>query len=101
MSASRPDLPSRSLQVVAFTLAPAEIKKLRDQFKAFDTDGSGTLSLSEFRQAMEKHAGMDSKSIADLFSKVYPKLFAVAFCGYRPLSPWLECGHRSTLTTLG
>ena len=56
--------------MVAFTLPPSEIKKLRDLFKTFDEDGSGTLSLAEFRQAMEKHAGMDAKSVADLFSKV-------------------------------
>jgi len=60
-------LKKTAVQVVAFTLPPAEIKKLRDQFKAFDADGSGTLSLPEFRQAMEKHNGMDAKHIADLF----------------------------------
>merc|ERR1711934_1331611 len=59
-----------AVQVVAFTLPPSEIKKLRDLFKAFDTDGSGTLSLAEFRGAMEKHAAMDGKSVADLFSKI-------------------------------
>ena len=56
-------------QVVAFTLSPSEINKLRDQFKVFDSDGSGTVSLTEFRAGMEKH-GMDPKSIAELFSKV-------------------------------
>jgi len=63
-------LKKTAVQVVAFTLPPAEIKKLRDQFKAFDADGSGTLCLPEFRQAMEKHDGMDAQHIADLFSKI-------------------------------
>lgn len=63
-------LKKTAVQVVAFTLPPDEINKLRDQFKAFDEDGSGTLSLAEFRGAMEKHAGMDSTSIAELFSKI-------------------------------
>ena len=43
---------------------------LRDQFKAFDTDGSGTLTLNEFRAAMIKNARMDPQSIEDLFAKV-------------------------------
>ena len=56
--------------MVAVTLTPAEINKLRDVFKVFDSDASGTVSLSEFRAGMEKHAGMDAQSIVDLFSKV-------------------------------
>jgi len=63
-------LKKTAIQVVAFTLVPAEIKNLRDQFKALDTDGSGTLSLKEFRVGMERHEGMDRKSIADLFAKI-------------------------------
>jgi len=63
-------LKKTAVQVVAVTLSPAEINKLRDQFKVFDTDGSGTVSLSEFRAGMEKTAGMDSQSIAELFSKI-------------------------------
>merc|ERR1712159_266098 len=58
------------MQVVAFSMSPSEIKVLRDQFKAFDTDGSGTLTLSEFRAAMVKNARMDPQSIADLFAKI-------------------------------
>ena len=56
--------------MVALALAPAEIKLLRDQFKALDTDGSGTLSLKEFREAMMKNASMDRQSITELFAKV-------------------------------
>jgi len=68
--ANMEQLKRTAVQVVAFALAPAEIKKLRDTFKAFDVDGSGTLSLSEFREAMMKNAHMDRKSIADLFAKI-------------------------------
>ena len=57
-------------QGVAFTLSPKEINQLRDQFKVFDSDGSGTVSLAEFRSGMEKHAVMDEQAIAELFSKV-------------------------------
>ena len=86
---------------MAFTLPPDEINKLRDQFKAFDEDGSGTLSLAEFRGAMEKHAGMDSTSIAELFSKVQAQCFAVSFCGDRQPNPCLDHDHRSTPTAPG
>merc|ERR1719265_2392090 len=68
--ANMENLKKTAVQVVAFTLAPNEIKKLRDQFKVLDTDGSGTVSLTEFRVGMEKHEGMDPKSIADLFAKI-------------------------------
>ena len=74
--------------MVAFTLAPNEIKKLRDQFKAFDTDGSGTLCLAEFRSAMEKNAQMDPKSIADLFAKVGELLSAcLSYSAATPACP--------------
>merc|ERR1719265_2897144 len=68
--ANMENLKKTAVQVVAFSLSPEEIKKLRDQFKVLDTDGSGTVSLTEFRVGMEKHEGMDPKSIADLFAKI-------------------------------
>ena len=77
---------------MAFTLSPGEIKELREQFKVFDKDGSGTLSLAEFRAGMEKHAGMDPKSIEELFSKVSgdPRNFcqcSIVFCCLRRPKP--------------
>jgi len=63
-------LKKTAVQVVAFTLSPKEINQLRDQFKVFDSDGSGTVSLAEFRSGMENNAVMDEQAIAELFSKI-------------------------------
>ena len=45
---------------VAFTLSPAQIHDLREEFHAIDTDHSGTISMSELKESMSKVSG-DSK----------------------------------------
>lgn len=63
-------LKQTAVQVVAFAMSPSEIDDLRTQFKAMDADGSGTVSLEEFRKGMESHAGMEPEAIEQLFAKI-------------------------------
>jgi hypothetical protein len=45
--------PRVSAQVMAFSTPPAKTHELREMFKKFDTDDSGTISMSEFKQALQ------------------------------------------------
>jgi Ca2+-binding EF-hand superfamily protein len=43
------------LKLVAFTLNPAQIEKLRDDFYAIDKDRNGTISMDELRKALSEN----------------------------------------------
>mmetsp|Transcript_15992 Transcript_15992/g.44227 ORF Transcript_15992/g.44227 Transcript_15992/m.44227 type:complete len:609 (-) Transcript_15992:496-2322(-) len=40
------------LEVVSFTLVPEQIKELKQDFEAIDTDGTGTINLDELKKVM-------------------------------------------------
>lgn len=63
-------LKQTAVQVVAYTLSPQEIANLRNQFKAFDVDGSGTVSIEEFRKGMESTGSINPADIDSLFNKI-------------------------------
>merc|ERR1719277_1475141 len=43
-----------TLQVIAFQFNDAEILKLKKIFQSLDTDGSGTLNLTEVKEGLQK-----------------------------------------------
>ena len=59
-----------ALEVVAFTMPPAKLDELRHVFRKMDTDGSGTLSLSEFRQAMALLPEMPPERVEQIFAQM-------------------------------
>jgi len=59
-----------ALEVMAFTMPPAKLDELRHVFQKMDTDGSGTLSLDEFRQAMALHREVPSERVEQIFTQM-------------------------------
>jgi len=59
-----------AVQVVAYTLTPGDIEELRSTFKSFDEDGSGTLTIQEFRKGMSEHKMLSNEEVDELFSKI-------------------------------
>ena len=56
-----------AFEVVAFSMPPAKLDTLRLLFIKMDTDGSGTLSLAEFRSAMALHPEVAPAQLERLF----------------------------------
>jgi len=59
-----------ALEVIAFSLPPARLEALRQIFQSMDTDGSGTLSLDEFRKTMALHTDVPPVRIAEIFNEM-------------------------------
>eukprot|EP00536_Pseudo-nitzschia_multiseries_P015732 jgi/Psemu1/263185/estExt_Genewise1Plus.C_9420002 len=52
------------LEVVSFTLVPRQIKELKQEFEAIDTDGTGTIEFDEFKEVM-LHRVVGNKSLSE------------------------------------
>jgi len=60
-----------SLQVMAFSTPPAKTHELREMFKKFDTDDSGTISMSEFKQALQtSHPELSEERVEAMFKSL-------------------------------
>ena len=49
--------------MIAFSLSPAQINSLRDDFNAMDTNRNGTISLSEIRESIKNCKGIPADAI--------------------------------------
>jgi len=47
-------LKKRALQVMATNMAPEDIKEMEKMFKEIDTDGSGTITIAELKEALKR-----------------------------------------------
>jgi len=56
-----------ALQVIAFSTPPAKLDELRHVFQKMDEDGSGTLSLEEFKKAMALHPEVPQERVEQIF----------------------------------
>jgi len=57
-----------ALQVIAFSTPPAKLDELRHVFQKMDEDGSGTLSLEEFKKAMALHPEVPQERVEQIFN---------------------------------
>merc|ERR1719353_927148 len=62
------NLKKKALEAVTTLLNSADIKKLSETFKSFDTDGSGHITLTEFKHALGKQ--MDDQAVKALFDMI-------------------------------
>lgn len=62
------DLKKLALEVIAFSTPPAKLEELRNLFVKMDTDDSGTISLSEFKKAMELHPEIPQEKVESMFA---------------------------------
>jgi len=91
-----------ALEVVAFTMPPARLDELRQVFRKMDIDGSGTLSLSEFKQAMALQPELPPERVEQMFAQMdvahhgevdYTEFLAAAVAGSSCLADG-ECSVR-------
>jgi len=58
-----------AMETIAFATPPAKCEEFAKTFKAMDTDYSGTISIDEFRKAMEGN-GLDKETADKLFKDI-------------------------------
>jgi len=61
------NLAKLAMQVIAFSAPPGKFEELRALFHKMDEDGSGTISLDEFRKAMSQHPEIPKERIEEMF----------------------------------
>lgn len=64
------DLKKLALESIAFSTPPAKLEELRTMFVKMDVDDSGTISLSEFKDAMLMHPEIPHEKIEQMFSNM-------------------------------
>lgn len=66
--AAADDLKRVALEVIAFSTPPSKLEELRTVFVKMDTDDSGTLSIDEFKKAMELHPEIPMAQVEKMFN---------------------------------
>jgi len=66
--AAADDLKRVALEVIAFSTPPSKLMELREVFVKMDIDDSGTLSIDEFKKAMELHPEIPLAQIEKMFN---------------------------------
>lgn len=61
------DLKKLALESIAFSTPPAKLEELRNMFVKMDVDDSGTISLDEFKEAMELHQELSAAKVEQMF----------------------------------
>jgi len=61
------NLAKLALQVIAFSTPPDKFEELRALFQKMDEDGSGTISLAEFKKAMAQHPEIPTEHVEEMF----------------------------------
>jgi len=64
------DLKKMAVDMIAFSMTPKQIKELRDQFKAMDTDNSGEISKDELAKALSLCKDTMDENITKMFDAI-------------------------------
>jgi len=57
-------------QIVALSMPSSKIREIQASFSALDVDGSGQISMKEFKEGLVGHENMDAADVEALFNKV-------------------------------
>lgn len=60
----------RVMLAMAWSLSNSERKRLRDEFEKMDSNGDGTVTLSEFKKMVEEHFELNDKEIEQCFEAI-------------------------------